>query len=86
MKCRPPKFKEQESYKTYRALVERWSEITDETPGSERATALILNIENKRALNEVVKRTEQIQSVKNLLEVLDQLFRKEVDPIGELFQ
>ena len=84
MKCKTPKFRDKDSYKTYKTLVERWSNITDEEPNA-RATALILNIENNKALNEVVKRTSSIKSVDDLLKVLDNIFRHEVDPVGDLF-
>ena len=83
-KTKPPKFTEKQNYKNWKTLVERWIKITDE-PKDDMATVLILHIENSKAMNEVVKRSATINSVEQLLEVLDNVFRREVDPIGDLF-
>lgn len=87
MRRKAPVFNERDSYKDWRTLTDRWMRMPDvQKMGNEAiCNDLILGISQPKARKEVLKRSNQIVESTDLFEVLDNLFRSEIDPIGELF-
>ena len=77
-----PKFKDSTCYKEWKETIIIWNEVTDE-PENKRAGLIILSIENSKAKRELLRRKNDIATLSDLVRVLDELFRHEIDPVGD---
>ena len=75
-KARPPRFGEYDTYKEWKTLVGIWSGVSTASKTDLHAL-LILQIENKKAKSEVIKRANTINSMESLFKVLDKLYKSD---------